>query len=214
MMTLPYHLARAARSAFRRHGRAPRRPAKCQFRPQLQRLEERCVPAVYNNAAQFSATSDPQGEWSYGYLAPPATPETPDASTFTLYPNHGHVQDAVVDYWWTNIGNADPQVNHNPTSVTQTYVSILWQPNQAAFHPGPHGEYGDYRFTAPAGGFYAITATFTGIDQHGSAAKDVHVLENGTELYNVSLPGSYGSTVTYSATVGLVKGTLVDFVVG
>jgi uncharacterized repeat protein (TIGR03803 family) len=171
-------------------------------------------PTVYNNAAQFSATSDPQGVWSYGYLAAPTSPETPNTSTFTLFPNHGHVQSSTIDYWWTNNGNADPQANHNPTNGTVTYANILWQPGQAAFHPGPHGEFADWRFTAPGAGPYALNAVFTGIDQAGSAAKDVHVLVNGTQLFGQTLAGAYNSTVSYATVVTLAQGDQVDFVLG
>jgi hypothetical protein len=53
-------------------------------------LEERAVPAiVYDNAAQFSPSYNPHGAWSYGYLAPSSTPETPDASTFAPSPIMG-----------------------------------------------------------------------------------------------------------------------------
>src|SRR6516225_5361810 len=80
--------------------------------------------------------------------------------------------------------------------------------------PWPDGEYSDYRFTAPGAGTYALSSIFTGIDRHGSAAKDIHVLYNGTELYDDLLPGGYGSTKTYHATLTLAKGDHVDFVLG
>jgi hypothetical protein len=213
-MSLPRFGRAISSPSFARACTRPR-AAHRHLRPRLEVLEDRCVPSVvYNNAADFSPTSDPSGVWSYGYLAAPTTPETPNTSTFTLYPNHGHVQSASIDYWWTTNGNADPQVNHNPQNSTVTWANILWQAHQAAFHPGPNDEFADWRFTAPGAGPYALHAVFTGIDQHGSAAKDIHVLLNGTQLFGQVLPGAYGSTASYATVVNLAQGDRVDFVLG
>ena len=77
-------------SSFSRQRRSSERRRNVRFRPRLEMLEERAVPAiVYDNAAQFSPSYNPHGAWSYGYLAPSSTPETPDASTFAPSPIMG-----------------------------------------------------------------------------------------------------------------------------
>jgi hypothetical protein len=202
-------------SSFSRQRRSSERRRNVRFRPRLEMLEERAVPAiVYDNAAQFSPTYNPHGAWSYGYLAPSSTAETPDASTFTLYTHHGQVNSPSLDYWNGGAGG----ISYNPNGVVVNYRlpggTITFQPYQAAFHPGPDGEYSDYRFTAPGAGTYSLSSVFTGIDRHGSTAKDIHVLDNGAELYDDLLPGSYGSVKTYQTTVTLAKGDHVDFVLG
>jgi hypothetical protein len=166
--------------------------AKCRFRPSLERLEERATPTVYNNAAQWSATHDPNGVWSYGYLTPSSTPETPDTSTFTLYTQNVKVAGTPSGFIddWRIPGSTDPNTIYNPFGHTVSVGTVTWQPHQASFHPGPNGEYSDYRFTTPSAGTYSLNATFTSIDTVGGADKDIHVLVNGSELYDDILSGS------------------------
>jgi hypothetical protein len=199
----------------RHHGNNAARQAKLCFRPRLEVLEERWAPAVYNNAAQWSAINNPNGVWSYGYLAPSSSPAIPDASTFKLYTEQ--VQVPVTSGFigdWRIPGSAGPNAVYNPLAQIVSVGTIAWQPHQASFHPGPNGEYSSYRFTAPTAGDYSLSATFSSIDTVGGANKDIHVLVNGSELYDDTIPGSYGSTKTFSKAVSLAKGDRVDFVVG
>jgi Bacterial Ig-like domain (group 3) len=199
------------RAGTRKRSSKPRRP----WVPRLEPLEERWAPAVYNNAAQFGFDTNPKGVWSYGYLAPSSTPETPDASTFTRYNGSAQVSGHggyILE--WSVPGGSDPNTIYNPFGQPVTIDTATWQPNQASFHPGPNGEYSVYRFTAAQAGSYPLSATFTSIDTVGRATKDIHVLLNGSELYDATLPGSYGSAATYSTTVSLAVGDVVDFVVG
>jgi hypothetical protein len=47
-----------------------------------------------------------------------------------------------------------------------------------------NGEYGLVRWTAPADGFLSIATTFTGIDLGTGTTTDVHVLQNGSPLFD------------------------------
>jgi hypothetical protein len=199
--------------ALSRRDRNPARLAHLHFRPSVEGLEQRWAPAVFNNASQWSPTHNPGRIWSYGYLAPSSTPETPDTSTFTLWTQEKSVSGDFgghIELWYSDLGN----VSYNPESFVVNVGTVTFQPHQAGFHPGPDGEYSDYRFTAPNAKTYSLTATFTSIDTVGGADKDIHVLVNGSELYDDSLSGSYGSTKTFSSPVTLAKGDQVDFVVG
>jgi hypothetical protein len=196
-------------------GAAARRP-KFRFRPSVEALEERWTPAVFNNAAQWSAINNPNGVWSYGYLAPSSVPAIPNASTFTLYTEQVQVPGTPGGFIedWRVPGSTDPNAIFNPFAQVVSVGTVTWQPHQASFSPGPNGEYSDYRFAAPHGGRYSLSATFTSIDVVGGANKDIHVLINGNELYDDILSGTYGSAKTFSATVRLAKGDQVDFVLG
>ena len=207
--------ALGSRLRRRHNGSNAARQTKVCFRPRLEALEERWAPAVYNNAAQWSAIDNPNGVWSYGYFAPSSTPAMPDASTFNLYTEE--VQVPVTSGFigdWRIPGNDAPNAAYNPLDQIVSVGTVTWQPGQASFHPGPNGEYSDYRFTAPTAGDYSLSATFSSIDTVGGADKDIHVLVNGSELYDDTLSGSYGSTKTFSTAVSLAQGDQVDFVVG
>ncbi len=167
---------------------------------------------VYNNAADFSATNNPTGVWSYGYLS--AT-SSPDPATFTLYTANGTVTGGggSIDYWNVSGGGLNPpEIFYNPNNNVVTYSTITMQPYQAAFHPGPNDQYSDYRFAAPQAGSYSLSVSFTGIDVHGTTT-DVHVLSGATSLYSSFING-YGETESFSTTLTLAAGALVDFAVG
>jgi hypothetical protein len=205
-----------ARRATPADGRRPRTTRPHPFKPSLDCLEDRVLlSAGYNNASQWSATNNPDGVWSYGSLAPSSLAGKPDASTFTAYTQavQGATPAGNID-GWNSPGAGNPSATYNPLDQAVSLGTLTLQPHQASFHPGPNGEYGDYRFTVPVTAPYTLSATFTGIDTHGGADKDIHVLVNGSALYDGTLAGSYGSTATYSNTVNLAAGDRVDFVVG
>jgi hypothetical protein len=111
------------------------RRLKLSFRPMFELLESRTVPSVvYNNAADFSATSNPNGVWSYGYLAPSASAETPDASTFTAFP--AHYSATVLDVWGRSAASGAPVVDSNSTTSVANYQAagsiITFQRRSAA----------------------------------------------------------------------------------
>jgi hypothetical protein len=164
---------------------------------------------IYNNAADFSPTNNPNGVWSYGDFSPGVVPI---ATTFSLYPGRGTT--ARIDFVGVdNSGISDPPyVSHNPTSNPITFSTVTYGPGQAGFHPGPSGQYSVYRFAAPTAGSYSLSALFTGIDHVGTTT-DVHVLDNGIPLFNGNING-YLATTSYSTTLALVAGDRVDFVVG
>ena len=162
---------------------------------------------IYNNANDFSLASNPNGVWSYGSLAGGSSP---NASTFALYPSNGTA--SGIDFWGPTSALSPPVDFHNPNATVLTFSTITMQPGQAAFHPGPNGEYSVYRFTTPTAGSYSLSALFTGIDVGGTTT-DVHVLVNNSPLFNGSING-YNDLNTYSTTLALGVGDQVVFVVG
>jgi len=177
---------------------------------------------TYDVAADFSATSNPNDVWSYGW-------SSTLTSAFNLYPNHGKFDDTInpiipIDVWAGSNFPYSPNVSHNGTgSVNTDHPTIIWQTGQFSLHPGDSGEYSHALWTAPYAGIFDIASTFTGIDVgtygyppgYWGTTTDVHVLHNG-----ISLPGGdgfvngFGDTWSFSTTVSVGMGDIIDFAVG
>ncbi len=162
------------------------------------------VLAGYDAAADFSATTNPNGVWSYGQ-------EPTLGGTFSLLTTKGNV--SGIDYWNAGGGGlTPPEVFHNGTSQAISYSTITIQPGQLAFHPGPQDQFTTIRFTSPVAGSFSLASSFTGIDVAGTTT-DVHVLLNGTSLFG-GLVNGYGNTATFDSTITLNVGDILDFEVG
>jgi hypothetical protein len=86
------------------------------------------------------------------------------------------------------------------------------------------GQYSLVRFTAPVAGTYKVSAQFEGI-HYGLSTTDVHVLHNGTSLFDADIDGYGGDpafhkvegaspTVSYSGQVELKANDTLTFAVG
>jgi len=169
-----------------------------------------CFATTFDVAADFSATNNPNGVWSYGW-------SSTLTSTLNLYPNHGKFDDPIIpiDVWAGSNFPYPPNVSHNGTGITiDTHNTITWEPGQFALHPGESGEYSHACWTAPYAGTFDIASTFTGIDRWGTTT-DVHVLHNGISLFDGSVNG-FGDTSSssFSTTVSVGMGDIIDFAVG
>jgi hypothetical protein len=111
------------------------------------------------------------------------------------------------------LGGPDPGVSYNPTSQTQRFANVRWEPGRLAFHPGPNGEYSVVRWTAPASGEYAVNVNFLAID--ADTTTKVYVLHNGESVFRgaIRLDGA-GERATYDAKRTMAKDDKLDFVVG
>ena len=77
----------------------------------------------------------------------------PLLGTFTSYASTATLGSSI-EVWNVSGGGLNPPEDfYNDTSSVVSYLSITMQPYQAAFHPGPDGEYSVYRFTAPVAGY-------------------------------------------------------------
>jgi len=170
---------------------------------------------TYDVAADFSATNNPNGVWSYGW----SSTLTP---ALNLYPDNGKMGDKVgdpinIDVWfdWGQFSSYSPNVAHNPTgSINNEHWTITWQPWQFSLHPGDGNEYSHARWTAPDAGTIDIASMFTGIDHYLGTTTDVHVLHNGISLFNGEVNG-YGDTSSFSTTaLNVGMGDIIDFTVG
>src|SRR5262249_47506534 len=126
---------------------------------------------TYDPSADFSATANPNGVWSYGSSASLG-------GALTLYPNHVHIPEGL-DVWSQNTsGDLNPAVAHNGTGspiVLGGSGNLTYPAGQLGLHPGPTGQYSVVRWTAPAAGSVVISGSFYHLD---STTTDVHVLKN------------------------------------
>lgn len=165
---------------------------------------------VYDAAADFSIASNPNGVWSYGYT-------TTLGGTPTLYTNSSTNVDGNSNFegWVSNQGVGDtPLVVKNTATTEQRGGSVDLLAGELAFHPGPTGDQSVVRWTAPTAGSININATFEGRDIYGTTT-DVHVLDNGTALFNGEVTG-FGSSSDQTTSLSILvhAGDTIDFVVG
>ena len=167
----------------------------------------RSAASTYSAADDFSSSNNPNGAWSYGWSATLG-------STFNLDTTSTNSYQATGLIGW--LGNQEPGgypfVLDNDTASTILFGSATAvQPGQLLEHPGD-GYHAVVRWIAPFSGMYGISATFSGLSSAGDSV-DVHILHNGTPIFNSAVFGSPSPT-SYSAITNLVVGDTIDFVVG
>jgi len=166
-------------------------------------LQSGVAAQIWNAADQFSPANNPSAAWQYGY-------QTNLGGVFIAY-NAPSSLGTPLNYWTSSDIGINPNVSHNPTSNAQAVADFVLQPNHTAFHPGPNGQFSIYRWTAPSTGGFAIHADFVGLGLR--SATDLHVLVNGTPVFNGALNGQ-GTTTAFDTTNSLTTGGTVDFAVG
>lgn len=159
--------------------------------------------ATFNAAADFNASQNPAGAWSYGYLA---------GSTFTPYTS-ANTEFYGASTWNRPLPSASdvyPLVFHNGSSGTLSYGTGLILPGELGIAPGPEGQISVIRWTAPEGGLFDIDATFTR-DDIGSM--QVFVRVNGNDVFDAFLI-EQNPVAQYSSQLAFGVGDTVDFAIG
>ncbi len=163
----------------------------------------------YDAAKDFSAASNPNSVWSYGY-------ENTLGGTLILYTDK-FAPTASIAGWYQNIALDVPFVLKNfGTAPDSRFADVVLQPGQLAFHPGPQDQFSIVRFTASTNGLYNLNAAFTPVTTDGTTT-DVHVLENGTSIFSGFVTGTYNapsSAPSFLDSLSLKSGDVVDFAVG
>ena len=159
--------------------------------------------STFNAAADFSATLNPNGAWSYG-----ETPTLGGSFSPLLAGSCGPLTG------WNNSGTSD--LSGSPPFIfkgTGTCGTGTPPSGQLDLHPGSGGQFADVRWTSPSAGSLAVTATFQGIDPTAGGT-DVHVLKNGVLLFSAQITG-FGVPTSFTYPGGtVVAGSTLDFVVG
>jgi len=159
--------------------------------------------AMYDVAADFSATNNPNGPWTYGW-------SSTLTSALDLYSYS--TDDRSLNVWSDSVSGSPPSVVHNGTTsdITLHPEEITWQAGQFALHPGANGEYSHARWTAPYAGTLHIDAMFTAL---AGATTDVHVLHNGGSLFDGLVDSSHNASWS-STNISFGMGDTIDFAVG
>ncbi len=158
--------------------------------------------------ADFSLTSNPNGNWRYGSATSPGGTLTLFDSTFLIGPG-----DAIGHHAPT--GETFPFVAANLTgsSVTVTGTStVIYAPYAAAFHPGEDGRYAVARLTVPTTVTAELSVLFEGLDDVGTTT-DVHVWRNGASLFSGAV-GGVVATQDYHLTDLFTAGDTIEAYVG
>lgn len=167
------------------------------------------IPDVFDPAAQFSATDNPNGVWSYGWR-PTLTP----GSTFTYDTPVTPPPSSGFEAWVGNLASdGNPSITYNPTDH---YIldrgTAFANPGELIFHPGPNGEYSDVRFTAPYTGVFQVHSFWAARDLFAGGT-DVEVAVNGAVIFNGSTGLNKTDAFTSSA-LNLNQGDTIELLVG
>jgi hypothetical protein len=170
-------------------------------------------PTTFDPAADFSATANPNGVWSYGW-------STELGSSFMLDAVRGDTFLGTSDFhWWAgeNITDADPGhfplVGHNSTGALFDSAGLIVPAGQLTLHPGPNGEYAVLRFTASVAGSYSISAKFLRLDVGCGTTTDVHVLSGGRSVFD-GVVNNACAEVSMQSVKTLAASDTIDFAVG
>jgi len=161
--------------------------------------------ATFDAFADFSATLNPNGVWSYGQLTGASGGIFSPLKAGSCGPLTG----------WNNTGTADP--SGSPPFIfkgTGTCGTGTPPSGQLDLHPGPSGVFPDVRWTSPSAGTVAFSGLFQGIDPVGPTTSEGIVLLNNTAFLFDQLINTFGVPVSFSFSLPVAAGTTLDFIVG
>ena len=179
---------------------------------------------VFDLSADFSVKNNPNSVWQYGYSA-----------TNSLAPDQFHLDQksmmvGPIGFWHPTQGDQPgpgyyPYIAYNSTQQPQV-GSKGWaiSPGEIAMEASNSGQYSLVRFVAPTEGNYAVSARFAGI-HFALSTTDVHVLKNGTSLFDADIDGYGGDpnfhkvqgaspTAEYSDKIMLKANDTITFAIG
>lgn len=170
------------------------------------------LPSIPPNDAfsDFSLSSNPNGNWSYGYtngLGNSISLHTTAETDFVPGVNRWTTP-ALNDFYFMIAKN----ITGNPISLgTANYpTDMLWM------HPSIPNWYNVVRWTAPVSGIFSLSGKFAGLDVVTSVADtDVHILRNSTtDLLPSTVLRGLGTEQPFSFTLDITVGETFDFAVG
>lgn len=158
-------------------------------------------------AADFSAVQNPNGAWSFGWMAA-------SNSDFNLYPTHVAAYGLSLNEWHgpfkNNDGTSPPDVVFNSTDDLIIVSDTTWLPHQITFHPGEQGERSVVRWTSPLDGLVSLVAAFEG--RSGFATSGVEIYRNSSLLFSNAVTGTgMASQISFTTNLALQVGDVIDF---
>lgn len=162
---------------------------------------------VFDVAADFSPTSNPNGVWQYGWSSTAGGTFAPYTSAF--------VDGFGLDVWTTDPAIPSLNVTSNRGSSAIVISNTVFAPGRVNFHPGIAGQNSVIRWTAPSPGLVTVNSVFEGRDFAVGATTDVHVFRNGVSIFDGTVSG-FGPTqaTSFQTTLLVLSGDTVDFSVG
>lgn len=146
---------------------------------------------TWNLAGDFSASTNPNGAWTYGY-------EQSFNSTIITYSNPAW-NDPTNNYLGT------PALWKNTGSTTAYGVA----PGEVSLHPGSHGEFSIARWTSSITGYVDLTGYFGAGDIHPMS----YYITKNSGLTLFSDPNDI-NTKSFSLSTLVGIGDTIDFMVG
>ena len=161
--------------------------------------------SVFDVAADFSRSDNPNGVWSYGWSLHLGTP-------FVLSTD-ARVREGIDSWRGNRVADGNPGAYHNGTgSAIVLGGTALYDSGQFGLHPGPSGEYGVVRWTAPASGRVSLASEFVGQDLLGTTT-DAHILHNNVHVFDSLIEG-LGSSASLNIEIMMLVGDTLDFAIG
>jgi hypothetical protein len=179
---------------------------------------------VFDLSADFSLTKNPNAVWEYGFSA------TNSLAVDQFRLDQKSVMIGPIGFWHPTQGDGPgpgyyPYIAYNSTKDTQV-GSKGWaiSAGEIAMEGSNTGQYSLVRFVAPRAGNYSVSARFAGI-HFGLSTTDVHVLKNGSSVFDADIDGYGGDTAfhkiqgsnptaEYSGQMHLKANDTITFAVG
>src|ERR1700720_237530 len=180
---------------------------------------------IFDLSADFSLKNNPNKVWQYGYSATNSL--APDQFQLDKYGDGA----TPIGFWHPGASSRPgpgyyPYIAYNTTKQSQAWPSPngwVVRGGEVAMEASNSGQYSLVRFVAPVAGTYKISAQFAGV--HVWSTTDVHVLHNGTSLFDADIDGYGGDpafrkvqgaspTAAYSGQIEMKANDTVTFAVG
>jgi len=162
----------------------------------------------YDAVKDFSTQSNPNGVWSYGYLASWSAPFTPYARSGTCdYP-------PGISYWTAHPNCGDehaPLVGHNDTAKPICWSTLCVPPNYLWLNV--LSQLSVLRWTAPFSGRFLIQVKFVGLDYGYPTSTDVYVLRKKRLFLKAPITSYQLPLLLHPYSWTLSAGDTVDFIV-
>ncbi|MCI0536565.1 MAG: thrombospondin type 3 repeat-containing protein [Verrucomicrobiales bacterium] len=166
---------------------------------------------TYDPEADFSIAANPNGSWSYGWSA-----ELGAAFDLSNEGALGDLGGVIPIEYWQRSPQGYPKLFHNPADGPITFENLSFPEGSINFHPGADGALSIVRWTAPSASSISVVGQFMSAEALGwpPTTSDVHILKNGTSLFDNEIHGNVGVSLPFSINTSVVAGDTIDFAVG
>jgi len=186
---------------------------------------------TFDLSNDFSVEANPNKVWQYGYSDSNSLAVDQFRLQKSADANDRSANASGIIKFWHPAANSGPGAGYYPyiayNSSKQPEVGCKgWavRPGEVAVEGSNTGQYSLIRFVAPVAGTYRVSAKFEGI-HYGLSTTDVHVLQNGTALFDADIDGYGGDpafhklqgsspTAEYSGEVAMKADETITFAIG